>query len=865
MFKFIIRLTSNFKLAPYDQRISISRDNNHLMEIYNEQNLTQEQKVLMLGSVFRNLGTVNQMNAIFNTAIGQRFLKDAVSMFKLFKPVQQSWVISILASTTGKNRKFILDVNKQNELVLEICDKIDPVESPKECLRAYKDIAILNKVNSNIEKKVSIILESVKNLDLNDYIHALQGALHTSRDISFSVCKKVENNLKNYNFMIEDVDKLVQIWKHFIEIRMRYGIGENLLKNLSDTIINKKNDLTVESIYNITNSYVKDNFLPRELLLTGLERIVDKREELDFFWGDRLEKIIINLGTLSLNGFQFNLKEEFYQFLMELIWKLNTVYKIKDSESVFLMSILANFTLNFPATVTNYFLFKYQNGNKHIRICISALLSRLNMMEMQNDLVKNCKSNIIVSDFSYMTMIDIYYIIKATGLENEYVEIKDFLQGLERRFGDMIIDVGSYYDYSSILLKHEEFYRGTRVWDKMTESSLKVFENLLKTKDRSVSFLLQSTIKLYNCSSPVHDEWLRVVKLIINRSQPMDIENSIYNNFDHKELGGIIEVLENYEQNCNFAFAHCLTFGIRQPSFNILSKITDLFSRYDKKIFNEKRMRITKYSLFSQIFKKGFSPKIQNFLKEINYSFIINKTNIVSMFKFINLSAQYGHLNESQGISISNVFMKELKNDPNMFMAVATVVPSLLEESNQIINEFMKFDSNDLDELLGKINLFLKISKPFDGEEEFLNRIQEAIVESFYRDPLCIIELLQGISPKYHKTKLNQYKQLLNFLIEILIEKNLEWFSVNHLGHALIAIINKGYNNEEHISALEKWIGNSLKSDDLIEAIIRLYLEKKRFNQFLDLNFSIAINFLKDSTFFELTQLKNTSNKSSKN
>ena len=861
MFKFFLRARRTFSFGRLNLEIEAIRDNNYLMEVYNETPLNQEQKALMLESVWKNIGTINQIFAIFNSAIGQRYVKDVISQFKMYTPVQQSWVLSILASTSGMKRQSVVSVNKQIELIFEVCENIDPVKNPKDCLRAYKDVSILDKINRSIEKKVILVLDYPLNLDINDFKNVLKGALNVSRDMSFLICSKVEKILEQKNLENENLEDLIDIWNYLIETKLKYGIGENLLNILNNLILKNKDNLQIDSIYNITNGFLNDNFLPKELILAVFERLADKSNDIDFFWGDKLERIIINIENLRMKNFQINLKEEFYHLLINQVTKLNIFGKIKDSEALFLLSILTDFTSNFPEFTMNNYLERYNEANIYLKICITALFSRLNMPGMENELIKLCKSNFNNKSFSYASISDMYFIIKKTNLDTEHIEVKDLLAGFERGFGSMIVDLTSFIHYSSILNRFEDLYRQTGLWDKMTKSSLNVFENTFKKNERSIVFILSQIVYLYNYSLPSHTDWVNLVKMIIKQATPKDIEDTFYNNFNSKLLGGFIEVLENSPKTNNFGFAHCLALATQRPTYKLLSKTIGLFSRYDKKLFDERKLKITKNSLFSQIFKRGLSSEIHGFLNSLDYIFIINRQNEESLFKLIQISAQYGDLSEKQAIAISRGFSKNLKNDSNFYMAIATVIPKLLEESEQVFKQFMKVNINDLDDILGKINLYIKIPKEFENEEIFLQSIEDAIANFMNRDRFNIIELLQGLSPKHHANKKKMYTNLLNLLIDILIDKNLEWFSVDDIGHALLAILKKGYNKEGKINALEKLIGNKLKNDDLIEALIRVYLNKKRFNDFLDLNYSIGINFLKDSTFFELVEMKNSLNK----
>lgn len=859
MFSLFLRASRSLTTKmPLNNRIDTSMDNRNLLNIYNENKLTKDQKVMVLKRLVSNLKVMDQILVIFKTALGQRYFKETLSEINSYNPEHKIYLLSILASTSGKYRKNVITINQERDLIDNISNTIDPTMFPEECLKAYKFSAILERMNITLETKVIFAIESNPNLPLSVLKEAIKGSVLTYRDNSYKICSKALEKIEKQDCSIASINELVELWQMINDTILIYNLGEKAQENITEKILLKIDEMDIKCINDIVKGYTINENLSEKILLPALKVIFNNVNNTSFFWGDNLEEIILNLGVLKINRYPLDIKDEYFALLTDLVIKLKMIGKIKSSEAYSLFNILFTYTQSITEFASNYLRITYNEPGQHLygKICISSLFCQLNNEKMKRELIDMLK-NTEISQFSLASVLQLYIILTSINLQFEYPEIKNILQMIENRFSSVIVDIDSYMSYTSILLKSQAFLRHTRIWDHVGKVSVEVFSDIYRKKLRQPRFILTQLINFHKNSSNYHSEWVSLVKTISEEIDGNEIYCIFYNKFEKGQISGLVECLTFYPKLNNFAFIHLLTMQIYQPSNFMLEKITSLFSRYDIEIYKEKNLRLAKYCLFVQIFRKGYSKKIHSFLENQSYLKCIDRNNMKTLIDIMNLSAQYGHLSSNQATILDKMKLNEIIDNPMNVVALATVKPSILKESNETFEKFFNIEGNDLFEVVGKFNLYIKFNSSFKGQDKFIEDIEAFVSSIGDESPLVLIEFVQSISEVYSKKKKNDFKQILYFCVETLMNNEFHKFSIDDLANLLIALLEKNYDNEEYIKILENLIGNKLMNEDIIEHLIRTYLKNKRFNTFLDLNYSVAINYLKDSTFSELVELKN--------
>jgi hypothetical protein len=360
-------------------------------------------------------------------------------------------------------------------------------------------------------------------------------------------------------------------------------------------------------------------------------------------------------------------------------------------------------------------------------------------------------------------------------------------------------------------------------------NSIKAIKSAFDEKLMIPERLLDYYVFIYNKNLSIYKEWKEVAESFMHNFTKLMIINSIFDKFNIQDAEAYFDLIMIRQKPDAFVLSHFLSMRVQNPSHSLLMKACSVLNHADSSFLTESKMKLSRDSLLSHIFSKGYSTLISRFLNNIYIFEMIKEKNMEIAIKLFILVAQYSQINADRFKALKTI--RNIPAELNTQFNIAFSTSFYDYKYEKSILEYFSIDETlEIETIIEKINLFLNFNISFPEETLFLSSVLDAISSKIKSNPENMIKVLENLTNSYNNQE--AYQKIKECLEDCFNNLDISELSSRELLKILLCFINLD-GNPKIIDLLQEKLEKTEFNEDLLEKAIFVYKTNGRNNDFV--------------------------------
>ena len=831
-------------------RIDEGQTATYLINLYSSVNLNKYQKIYLLRSMVDKMNRVSQIQIVFKSQSGREFVKDIVRESLSMAPEAKALVLDLLSKPIYPLRTNLISVPELKNIVYGICEGIDPEAFPLETIKSYKNAAKVGMMNFVLEEKCLSALAKFESDNFNVINSVLEGAYSIPREFSVILANKALKMLKDADLAKLDECEMIRLWVNLGFIKHYFNIKDPICHQLTEKMFNWKYE-NIRYLFLIT-SYLKKTASNDRIMLSFLyDKIKENAQNVEFFGGDSIDDTLYNLETLHDNNCNIYMTEKIASDVMNLLIKLNVVKRVGDSELTILLLILNKFSkLTTEAEAYLRQRLNAEDSFAYIKICTCLLLYR-NLPELKQEAELMCSQVLNNANFSLASFSIVYILLNSLPKESKVSSVKSLIELIEKMLDSSVNDMAGYKMFWFIYDKSKTGLINSDLWDNYQKKVSRVIIDSASKTNFPLNRKLEVLVSVYNPYLNSYKEWLESGRTLVTAAKANEIYDCVFDKYEILDTVGYIDLVLQRKVLEPPLISHFLSLNVYNPNHRILDKATKMLKEGSTSFLIDRKLKLSKTCLLSQIFKKGYYHKIEDFIHNIHSKNVLKEMDLAKMKVLVTLLGQYAQLKPEFIKILKAIKPSDEIDEVHFFVSLLTAQPDTNLE--KVLPKFVEFDeTTSLEHLIEKVNLYLNLNNSHPCLKNFKAKVQEEVLRRAERDPMILVDCFEALTTVSKKNQeLAEFRELLQRRFR---EAGVSGVDKNDAARALCCFVDKNADSQL-VAMLENHLADYELQNHLVERVIYAYKKNKVVTEYYEKVMNFAFNHFGEKLIEEIAQI----------
>lgn len=730
-------------------------------------------------------------------------------------------IIFFIRTLDSHKIKKVFSKECEKNVIFRAIEETEYMHDKSNIIELYLNLGLIQRTSMKIEKKILEILRNNEYLSHSDIGKILNGAFYSKRVSSKGILMETIKYIENINFSMALNSELIDYFEILQKIDERFSLGFKLFSKLTEIVKERVHSLRFEEIERILNFYSKTDNFERSLLymaLVQLELVLSERNtNSKFLFLSSLK----HLAQMGKNGKNIKLSNSLKE-------KLNAVTVDYLSESLIGPLEVGDLIVNYSylyKRLPDSFLPAFVKFADFKMVGLWEFLairgfSKFNRVIIAEDIIKSRSEThnaIVVSSFNVKLSV-IYNIAHTT----DYSQEKYLPEYLNVCVTEIMKKIENWSEFKNFwtcwnFRKHDMI--GLPELKPIILRSIFTIQNNWTRNEKW--FLLKYLLSFYSEEPEIHKKWCDLLECYACEASGKDIENAITDVYDKTLLPAMIMMLKIIKTPDTNSIAHVLSFSIKDLPDMYVKVAADLICKANPDIINNIFFAISKWSVFSLVFSRGYSNSIVKFVEKLTDFEGFSSKNSHSLSSLGILLATSDLLNQKIASKIIAMLTRTgTQRDLHSLIAFYSVFADKKHQIQELLPQLFDFSDNYSINLLSeKINTYLLVPFISSSENDFLTKVEirfASIELKNISNLLSIIEALNsniGVHQEF-------VQNITNIAAEVILNHK-EQLAGNIIAKTLGVFAKRGYVGDSFYEELEEsLVISELRHETVVNLLI---------------------------------------------
>lgn len=702
----------------------------------------------------------------------------------------------------NKRIKNVISKEFEKAIISRAATKAEYTDNKRILIDLYLNLGILKRSFWNIEHKILELLRNPEGvLEMNDLKMILTGAYDSNRTSSRLLAIEAIKFLENFNISIKTSSELIPFISIIQKIDERFSIGYRVVNDILDILLERLEYFQINEIQNILNFYSHTNNFDRTLLYKSilcLEKILENNENIE---KRILLDIAEDLGGISKNYPNITINHKVLEYLTD---RWSSLIQAKSIAHMELCSLLISYSYT-AREISNKFLKVIKEYFAESRDGIWTLMINraLTNLSKPNELhldYESLKSNFCISSYN-IKMASIEHIIKT----NQYANNKILLSLLDSCINNILSKIENWNDLKQVLSllknKHADIVEYPEM-EPIISKTLNCIKDNWSSNEKW--FMIKYLLTIYKPDQDFNQKWNEFISSVSDDITIKDLNSGLLDELDKSKIKPMIELVSNINIQDYDVIAHLSSFNVKDIPDEFVIKFSKVLNKCDESLVDNYYFNATKWSLFTQIFSRGYGYLVADFVEKVNRNLEVQKKSIQKIMNLAGLLGSYRMLGQEFGGKIlSKIDINSSQRNLHSYIAILCLIPNKQQELSSLLPTLFNIpDGYSIGLLHEKINAYLACPFTSPIENSFLKKIENKLSTCNSNEISSVLNMIESLN-----LNADHHSKFINDVIKIaskVLFYNINYFHLRNVYKALKVFDQIKFSDHELIGALKQ-------------------------------------------------------------